>query len=98
MIKDLLKYLMMFAILIVAQLLVFNNIEFSGYVNPYVYVLFILMLPFEIPRLVQFIEEVSRRLRRHIRAPGIQITKQEFNINTAGINRAQQRSAAYDME
>jgi rod shape-determining protein MreD len=52
MIKDIMKYLLMFAILIGAQLLVFNNIEFSGYVNPYVYVLFILMLPFEIPRLV----------------------------------------------
>ena len=52
MIKDFLKYLMMFAILIAAQLLVFNNIEFSGYVNPYVYVLFILLLPFDVPRLM----------------------------------------------
>lgn len=52
MIKDLLKYLILFAILVMAQLLVFNNIEFSGYINPYVYVLFILLLPFEIPKLV----------------------------------------------
>jgi rod shape-determining protein MreD len=31
------------------QVLVFNNIQFSGYVNPYVYILFILLLPVEIP-------------------------------------------------
>ncbi|MCA1741871.1 MAG: rod shape-determining protein MreD, partial [Bacteroidales bacterium] len=27
----------------------FNNIEFSGYVNPYIYVMFILILPVAIP-------------------------------------------------
>jgi rod shape-determining protein MreD len=52
MIKDLLKYLFQFVILILAQLLVFNNIELSGYINPYVYVLFILLLPFQIPKVV----------------------------------------------
>jgi len=34
--------------LLFLQLLVFNNIQFSGYVNPYVYILFIILLPFEI--------------------------------------------------
>jgi rod shape-determining protein MreD len=29
--------------------LLFNNIQFSGYVNPYIYILFILLLPVEIP-------------------------------------------------
>jgi rod shape-determining protein MreD len=29
--------------------LLFNNIQFSGYVNPYVYILFIMLLPIEIP-------------------------------------------------
>jgi rod shape-determining protein MreD len=29
--------------------LLFNNIQFSGYVNPYVYIMFILLLPIEIP-------------------------------------------------
>jgi len=52
MIKDLLNYLFQFAVLILAQLLVFNNIELSGFINPYVYVLFILLIPFEIPKLV----------------------------------------------
>jgi rod shape-determining protein MreD len=31
------------------QVLLFNNIQFSGYINPYVYVMFILLLPVEIP-------------------------------------------------
>ena len=29
--------------------MLFNNIQFSGYVNPYVYIMFILLLPVEIP-------------------------------------------------
>lgn len=52
----LLKYSLIFIILILLQVLIFNNIEFSGYVNPYVYVLFILILPLEIPaRILLFI-------------------------------------------
>ncbi len=39
-----------FFIVILLQLLVFNNIQFTGYINPYFYVLFILLLPFETPR------------------------------------------------
>ena len=37
-------------ILILFQVLVLNNIQVSGYINPYMYVLFILLLPFETPR------------------------------------------------
>lgn len=36
-----------FILLIVAQILVFNNIALSGYVNPFVYVLFTMSLPRE---------------------------------------------------
>jgi len=36
-------------ILVALQVLIFNNVNFSGYINPYIYVIFILMLPFEIP-------------------------------------------------
>lgn len=36
-------------ILIVLQMMIFNNIEFSGYINPYIYVMFILILPVAIP-------------------------------------------------
>jgi rod shape-determining protein MreD len=31
------------------QVFILNNIQLSGFVNPYFYVLFILLLPFEIP-------------------------------------------------
>ena len=49
MINYLLKYFGYFAGLVIIQVLVLNNVQFSGYVNPYVYVLFILILPFETP-------------------------------------------------
>jgi rod shape-determining protein MreD len=44
-----LNYGAAFFVLILLQLLIFNNIQFSGYVNPYVYVMFILILPLSIP-------------------------------------------------
>ena len=47
--NSILRYTGVFFLLITLQLLIFNNIEFSGYVNPYVYVMFILILPFSIP-------------------------------------------------
>lgn len=47
--SNILKYAGAFIVLIFLQLLIFNNIEFSGYVNPYVYVMFILILPAAIP-------------------------------------------------
>jgi len=34
---------------VLLQVLLFNNIQFSGYVNPYIYIMFILLLPVEIP-------------------------------------------------
>ena len=47
--NNLSRYAGGFILLIVLQLLIFSNIEFSGYVNPYIYVMFILILPFSIP-------------------------------------------------
>jgi len=49
MINTLLRLTFAFLLLMLIQVLVFNNIQFSGYVNPYVYVMFILILPLEIP-------------------------------------------------
>ena len=49
MINSILRYGFIFILLILFQVLVFNNIQFSGYVNPYIYVMFILLLPVEIP-------------------------------------------------
>ena len=49
MINSVLRFVVIFILLILLQVLLFNNIQFSGYVNPYVYLMFILLLPFEIP-------------------------------------------------
>lgn len=38
-----------FVVLVLLQVLVFDNIEFSGHINPYIYILFIILLPFETP-------------------------------------------------
>ena len=48
MINRILRYALIFALLMILQLFLFNNIQFSGYVNPYVYIMFIMLLPFEI--------------------------------------------------
>jgi len=52
MINSILRYCLIFLILILLQVLLFNNIQFSGYVNPYVYVMFILLLPVEISQVI----------------------------------------------
>ena len=49
MINKILRFSLIFVLLILLQILLFNNIQFSGYVNPYVYLMFILILPVEIP-------------------------------------------------
>ncbi len=43
------RYTGAFVLLVVLQLVIFNNIEFSGYINPYVYLMFILILPVSVP-------------------------------------------------
>lgn len=49
MINEILKQLARFIFLLLLQVLILNNIQFSGYINPYLYVLFILMMPFDTP-------------------------------------------------
>ncbi len=39
-----------FILLILLQVFIFNNIEYSNWIVPYIYVLFILLLPFETPK------------------------------------------------
>ncbi|MDD2277620.1 MAG: rod shape-determining protein MreD [Bacteroidales bacterium] len=46
--KSIIRYAIWFVILILLQLVVFNNLQLSGYINPYIYVMFILILPYEI--------------------------------------------------
>ncbi|MDD3567015.1 MAG: rod shape-determining protein MreD [Bacteroidales bacterium] len=49
MLKDIVKYSGLFVLLVILQIFVLNNVQLSGYINPYLYVLFILILPYEIP-------------------------------------------------
>jgi len=49
MINSIIKYGLFIILMVLLQLLLFNNIQFSGYVNPYVYIMILLLLPAEIP-------------------------------------------------
>ena len=49
MIINVLKYGAAFILLILFQGLILNNIELGGYINPFLYIVFILALPFETP-------------------------------------------------
>jgi rod shape-determining protein MreD len=42
------KNIIRFITLVLLQVLILNNVQFSGYINPYLYVLFILLLPLNI--------------------------------------------------
>lgn len=50
MINYLPRYILTFVILVLVQVLLMNNIQLGGYLNPYIYVLFLLSLPFETPK------------------------------------------------
>jgi hypothetical protein len=50
MIKELGKYALMFVILVLVQVLMLNQVQFSGFFNPYIYILFILLLPLNSPK------------------------------------------------
>lgn len=43
------KNIFRFIALVLIQVFILNNIRINGYINPYLYVLFILLLPFETP-------------------------------------------------
>jgi rod shape-determining protein MreD len=44
-----------FIVLVLAQVFVLNNIRFIGFINPYIYILFILLLPVRFPRWLSLI-------------------------------------------
>lgn len=52
-----------FVVLVLLQVLLLNNINFLGYINPYLYVLFLVMYPFNTPQtlflLVAFLLGIS---------------------------------------
>jgi rod shape-determining protein MreD len=45
MINSVVRFIVIIVLLILFQVLVLNNIQFSGFVNPYVYIMIILILP-----------------------------------------------------
>ena len=44
------QHIARFIILVAVQVLIFNNVQISGYLNPYVYILFIMLLPPKLPK------------------------------------------------
>jgi rod shape-determining protein MreD len=44
------KYTLMFAVLVLLQVLLLNQIHLGGFLNPYIYILFILVLPISMPQ------------------------------------------------
>ncbi len=47
---SLLKYGFMFVVLVLVQVLILNQVHFGGYINPFIYILFIMLLPLHTPR------------------------------------------------
>ena len=50
MIRLLFRYMVMFVSLVLVQVLIFNQVQFGGFFNPYVYILFVILLPLSTPR------------------------------------------------
>ena len=46
----LIKYGIMYIVLVLIQVLILNQVQFSGYINPYIYILFVLLLPLNSPK------------------------------------------------
>ncbi|MBN2611935.1 MAG: rod shape-determining protein MreD [Bacteroidales bacterium] len=49
MIRGFTGYIVAFFLVVAIQVLIFNNIQLSGFIVPYIYVLFLLLLPFDTP-------------------------------------------------
>ena len=52
MIRWLTKYVLMFVFLVLIQILILNQIEFRGFINPYMYILFVMLLPLSTPKYI----------------------------------------------
>lgn len=48
--KTILKHIFRFIILVFFQVFILNQVKFSGYITPYAYIFFILLLPFNVPK------------------------------------------------
>ena len=65
-----------FIVLLLIQVLLLNNIKFNGYLNPYFYILFILLLPKETPKWLLLVSAFSLGF-------GVDIFMKSFGINAA---------------
>lgn len=54
--NTLIRNIIRFIALVVMQVLVFDNIRLGNYIHPYIYVLFILLMPFNTPKLRLLVE------------------------------------------
>lgn len=52
MIRWLIKYAIIFIFLVLIQILVLNQLQIGGFLNPYIYILFVLLLPLSSPQYV----------------------------------------------
>lgn len=50
MFRGITKYFLSFIFFVALQVFILNKIQFSGFVNPFMYIVFLLLLPFEIPK------------------------------------------------
>ena len=53
--NNILQHTTRFFILVGIQILVLNNVQISGYINPFVYILFIILLPPKMPKSIVLI-------------------------------------------
>ena len=65
-----------FIVLLLIQVLLLNNIKFNGYLNPYLYILFILLLPKETPKWLLLVSAFLLGF-------GLDIFMKSFGINAA---------------
>ncbi len=49
MINTIISNVVRFFVLVAVQVIILNNVELNGFINPFMYVLFIMLLPFETP-------------------------------------------------
>jgi hypothetical protein len=59
MIRQFFTFPIQFILLVLVQVLVLNNIQFSGFINPFLYILFVLWLPIETPKWLVLVLSMS---------------------------------------
>lgn len=53
--NDILQHIIRFFVLTSIQILILNNVQISGYINPFVYILFVILLPPKMPKAIVLI-------------------------------------------